>query len=249
MRLPGWNQIAPDVLVATSRLDSATTTAIVSGSDVVLIDPNWAPDELDALARTLADAGLTVVAGISTHAHHDHVLWHPGFGDAPRYASTRTVELAHTMRSELIDALGSDFPTQLAALVGLLTPLPDGPIWAGPTLEFLIHDAHAPGHTAIWLPEQRVLIAGDMLSDRELPLLDEGGVPAYASGLLGLRPPAEHARLVVPGHGRPGTNGAERWAADYTYLHDLVTGRESRDPRLANPGMAQVHVEQRAQVS
>ena len=240
--------MAPGVQVHTSRLDSATTTAIIAGREVVLIDPNWTPEELAAQARSLSAAGLVVVAGLSTHAHHDHVLWHPGFGDAPRFGSTRTVELAATLRPELVDALGPDFPAGLAALVGLLTPLTHAPIWAGPTLEFLIHDAHSPGHTAIWLPEQRVLIAGDMLSDRELPLLDEGGVAPYAAGLTALRPLAEHAALIVPGHGAAGTDAAARWAADYTYLHDLVTGRDSADPRLAHPGMAQVHAEQLDQV-
>ncbi len=248
MHLRGWDEVTPGVHVHTSRLDSATTTAIIAGREVVLVDPNWTPDELAAQARSLSAAGLVVVAGLSTHAHHDHVLWHPGFGDAPRYASTRTVELAAALRPELVDALGPDFPAGLVALVGELTPLPDAPIWSGPTLEFLIHDAHAPGHTAIWLPEQQVLIAGDMLSDQELPLLDEGGVRTYAAGLTALRPVAEHAAVIIPGHGAPGTDAATRWTADYTYLHDLVTGRDSTDPRLAHPGMTQVHAEHLDQV-
>ena len=44
--------------------------------------------------------GLTVVAGWATHAHYDHVLWHPRFGAARRYATPETA------RREL-DAVGN----------------------------------------------------------------------------------------------------------------------------------------------
>ena len=55
-------------------------------------------------------------------------------------------------------------------LVGLLTPLPaDGGSMPGEILE---HHAHAIGHAAVLLANRGVLLAGDMLSDVLIPLLD-----------------------------------------------------------------------------
>ena len=76
----------------------------------------------------------------------------------------------------------------------------------------------------------RVLIAGDMLSDVELPLLEETGPAEYAAGLDALRPYAAAAAVVVPGHGHPGTGAepARRWRADHDYLRRADGRRRSR---------------------
>jgi glyoxylase-like metal-dependent hydrolase (beta-lactamase superfamily II) len=111
-----------------------------------------------------------VTAGFATHAHHDHLLWHPGFGAAPRWASAQTQAIAARDRAALIASLGDDWPAELAALVGRLRPLPEAQVpWLEPVAA-IVHDGHAPGHAALWLSERGVLIAGDMLSDVELPL-------------------------------------------------------------------------------
>ncbi len=44
--------------------------------------------------------------------------------------------------------------------------------WSGPRAVAVVHDGHAPGHAAVLLEEARVLLAGDMCSDVEIPLLD-----------------------------------------------------------------------------
>jgi glyoxylase-like metal-dependent hydrolase (beta-lactamase superfamily II) len=93
------------------------------------------------------------------------------------------------------------------------------------------HNAHAPGHTALWLPAARVLIAGDMLSDVELPLLEQSSPADYAEGLAMLRPYVEKASAVIPGHGSPAIGAAaaaRRWAADRRYL-DSLQGLVDRD--------------------
>ncbi len=77
-------EVAPGVLVATSRTMTTTSTAVVRDGDALLVDPAWHPDELVGLADALDARGLRVVGGIATHAHHDHLLWHPRLGDAPR---------------------------------------------------------------------------------------------------------------------------------------------------------------------
>ncbi|MFI5010462.1 MAG: MBL fold metallo-hydrolase, partial [Solirubrobacterales bacterium] len=63
------------------------------------------------------------------------------------------------------------------------------------------------GHTvdgmAIWIPWARVLVAGDYLSDVEIPCFAEGGgTPEGCRATLErLRPLVAAAEYVVPGHG------------------------------------------------
>src|SRR5699024_11471418 len=66
----------------------------------ILVDPAWHAEELRAIADVLADRGLQVELGWATHAHHDHLLWHPRFGSAPRWA---TPSAAATARVHLAD--------------------------------------------------------------------------------------------------------------------------------------------------
>ena len=237
-------EVADGVLVATSRVMSTTSTVLCSDGEALLIDPAWMPDELEALADELDARGLRVVGGFATHAHHDHLLWHPRFGTAPRWASSVTAALARDERTALVSALDGGFGPALVELMGRVegtdAAIPRASNPPGFEPELLVHDGHAPGHTAVWLPEQRVLIAGDMLSDLELPLpFFPDDLPAYMTALDLLAPYVSRAEVVIPGHGMPGADAAARLDADRRYLDDVVAGRVPNDPRLANPGMAE----------
>ncbi|PJI91120.1 MBL fold metallo-hydrolase [Luteimicrobium subarcticum] len=244
-------EVAPGVLVATSRTMTTTSTLLAGGSDVLLVDPAWHPDELDGLVAAVRGRGLCVVGGLATHAHHDHLLWHPGFGDAPRWASVATARLAQDGREAMVAELRAldDLPAHLADLVGRVRAVPDDPpalpaesVPPGFAPELVVHDGHAPGHTAVWLPDQRVLLAGDMLSDVELPLpFDPDDLSAYRAALDRLAPYAAAADVVVPGHGTPGTDALARLDADRRYLDDVLHRGRSDDPRQANLGMAYEH--------
>ncbi|WP_374975632.1 MBL fold metallo-hydrolase [Microbacterium trichothecenolyticum] len=239
-------EVADGVLVATSRVMSTTSTVLFRDGEALLIDPAWMPDELDALADELDARRLRVIGGFATHAHHDHLLWHPRFGDAPRWASAATAALARDEREALSGALGGDFASELVELMGRVeatdAAIPRASVPRGFAPELVVHDGHAPGHTAVWLPEQRVLIAGDMLSDLELPLpFEPDNLPSYAAALDLIAPYVAHADVVIPGHGSPGTDATRRLDADRRYLDDVIAGRVPTDPRLANAGMPEAY--------
>ena len=232
------DEVLPGVFVATARRDTTTSTVVVSDDGgAVLVDPAWDPDELDGLAALVAGRGWRVDLGLSTHAHHDHLLWHPAWSGVPRWASARTVDLAAEHRDDLVANTGPDFPPHLADLLGRVNPFGalDG-------VEPVVHDGHAPGHTAYWWPDRALLVAGDMLSDVELPLpLWPDDLPAYLAGLDVLAPYVAAAAVLVPGHGHPTASPLARLDADRRYLDAVVAGRPVDDPRLGNPGMAEVH--------
>jgi glyoxylase-like metal-dependent hydrolase (beta-lactamase superfamily II) len=115
-----------------------------------------------------------------------------------------------------------------------------------PATRVTVHDAHAPGHTALWLPAGGVLVVGDMLSDVEVPLpFDDGEsiseLSAYLAGLDRLAPWVARARVLVPGHGTPSARPVERLDADRRYLDAALAGRRAEDSRLADPAMAAEH--------
>ena len=235
-------EVAPGVLAATSRVMLTTSTVLVGGSRALLIDPAWKPDELEVLAQEIAAQKWQVIGGFATHAHHDHLLWHPAFGDAPRWASWRTAEGARARRANLMTDLGPGWPSELAELMGCVRgtdALPDTSIPAGFEVEMIVHDGHARGHTALWLPRQRVLVAGDMLSDVELPLpFDPDDIDAYVDGLDRLAPYAAAAELVIPGHGNIGDDARARLDADRRYIDGILHRGRSDDPRIGNADMA-----------
>ncbi|MEP9381435.1 MBL fold metallo-hydrolase [Nocardioides sp. KR10-350] len=234
-------EVVPGAYVATSRRMTTTSTLLVTGDASVLVDPAWLRDELDAIAEELEARGVAVTAGFSTHAHHDHLLWHPRYGDVPRWAAPKAAALAVSEETGLREELGGDYPDEVLALFAKVTPLP-GDVVPGTELEVAVHDGHAPGHAALLDPRSGVLVAGDMLSDVELPLpFWPDDLPAYVEGLDQLEPYVARASVLVPGHGTPSYAPIERLDADRRYLDDVMSGRVPDDPRMGNEGMEETY--------
>jgi len=237
-------EVSPGVLVATARRYTTTSTVVVgAGAGCLLVDPALTHAELRGLAGALEARGLRAVAGFSTHPHWDHVLWHPSLGRAPRWATPRAVAAALEHAAELREQAGED-ASGLDA-VGELAALPDGATqvpWDGPEAGVVAHEAHAPGHAAVLA--RGVLIAGDMLSDLEVPLLDLSGADPlgdYSAGLERLASTLSdnEVRALVPGHGHPTDRAGAlaRVDADRRYLDALAAGRhvgEDQDARLGD---------------
>jgi glyoxylase-like metal-dependent hydrolase (beta-lactamase superfamily II) len=239
-----FSEIVPGVLVATGVLYTTTTTVITGpGGSCLVIDPAVTAVEIAGLAAALAARGLRPVLGWSTHPHWDHVLWHASLGDVPRYATPAAAAAARNERDMLAAAAGKSAPGHDSSLIAKVTPLPGTSIpWDGPTAELIVHDGHATGHGAVFLPDSGVLIAGDMCSDIEMPFVVDPGQPEavmdqlrdYRAGLSRLAAVAG-VRQVVPGHGHVG-DAAElrrRVGADFEYLDLLERGQSSGDPRIS----------------
>src|SRR5262245_33006558 len=222
-----------------------TNSIVVRGEDgLILIDPGIEGSELNQLADDLDRLGIPVVAGFSTHPHWDHLLWHPRFGDVPRYATPACAQVASGAR-ERAQAMAAESASGIPReLVALVTPLPaDGGPVPGEIVE---HQAHAVGHAAVLLADRGVLLAGDMLSDVLIPLFDprqSDQVGAYETALDRLGEAARHVDVVVPGHGAvaKGPEVAARLAADRAYIDALRRGEESADARLDQDWLSGIH--------
>lgn len=234
-------EIAEGVWVRQSAFCRSNAIAIRGAAGVLLVDPGVDGGDLEELADELNRLRLPVVAGFSTHAHWDHLLWHGRFGDVPRYATARAAAAARESLERSRRLAARDAPAAPLDLLGRVEALPEGAVevpWQGPTLRLVEHQAHAPGHAAVIIPSRGVMLAGDMLSDVEIPLLDPADSDQVAAYLIALdRLSAELTpgiATLVPGHGATahGEEIAGRLRADRAYVEALRRGEDPHDPRV-----------------
>ena len=240
-------QAAEGVLIHESEFLQSNAVVVHGRAGVLLIDPGVHGYEMTCLANDLSDLGQPVVAGFSTHPHWDHLLWHARLGAAPRYGTARC---AATVRDRLSDArrrarIAALLPPDIAEqvpldLLGLITGLPAEMAqipWDGPQVRIIEHQAHSPGHAALLIAERGVLVAGDMLSDVLIPMLDLNAadpIEDYLAALRLLEGVAGDVDVLVPGHGSIG--GADQVPAridqDRAYVHALRDVHALSDPRV-----------------
>jgi glyoxylase-like metal-dependent hydrolase (beta-lactamase superfamily II) len=241
-------QVAEGVLIHQSEFCQSNAVVVHGRAGVLLIDPGVLGYEMTALADDLRELGQPVAAGFSTHPHWDHLLWDARLGAAPRYGTARC---AATIRNLLSDArwkaritewIPADIVEQVPLdLLGLITALPAGTAqipWDGPRVRMIEHQAHAPGHAALLIEERGVLVAGDMLSDVLIPMLDLNNtadpIEDYLAALRLLEGAAGDVDVLVPGHGS--TGGADQVHAridqDRAYMQALRDAHVPSDPRV-----------------
>lgn len=234
-----WTDLGDGIRVRHSAAFQMTSTVLLDREHTVVVDPGVLPSELDDIARVVAAADPGDVTVILTHPHWDHVIGRPWFPDARTIAHdgfTAAVrrDAAHidAEAAQCAARHGESWTRKFAAF------RPDDPVSGirflklGPW-KLVLRDA--PGHSqeqlTVHLPDHRVLLAADMLSDVEIPGLC--GSPAfYRATLEQLVPLADHDAIetLVPGHGTI-ARGADavraRFRHDLDYLsalkHDLAT--------------------------
>jgi glyoxylase-like metal-dependent hydrolase (beta-lactamase superfamily II) len=244
------------VLVHQSELLQNNTAVVQGRAGVLLIDAGITGDEMACLANDLSGLGQPVVAGFSTHPDWDHVLWHAELGEAPRYGTARCAAFMRDVRSnaDWKARVAEGLPPEIAAetpldLFGLITGLPADTAqipWDGPNVRIVEHPAHAPGHAALFIEERRVLVAGDMLSDVLIPMLDDWNstndpIGEYLTGLRLLAGVADDVDVLIPGHGSVARADQvrARIEQDRAYVQALRDGGGGDDPRIgpsAKPG-------------
>jgi glyoxylase-like metal-dependent hydrolase (beta-lactamase superfamily II) len=249
-------QVAEGVLIHQSELLQNNTVVVQGRGGVLLIDPGITGDEMVCLANDLRKLGQPVIAGFSTHPDWDHVLWHAELGEAPRYGTARCAAYMQDLLSnaDWKARAAEGLPPEIAEetpldLYGLITGLPAETTripWDGPQVRIIEHPAHAPGHAALLIEERGVLVAGDMLSDVLIPMLDDlnstnDPIEDYLVGLRLLEGVADDVDVLIPGHGSVGRADQVRARIDQdrAYVHALRDGHAPDDPRLgpsAKPG-------------
>ena len=184
---------------------------VVTRTGVVVIDALASPAQGKALLRTIRTiTPLPIQWLILTHHHPDHT-----FGAIVLKRAGAKV-IAHPDRRTLASEDGDD--AMVSAWTGVLglremqgfafADTPDVPIardttlvLGGRTFDIQVPGtAHTPGDLVIWVPDARVLFAGDLLIEDGVAMVvdgSSGGLLAALDRLEALKPAA-----AMPGHGR-----------------------------------------------
>ncbi len=149
------------------------------------------------------------------------------------------------MPPDLVEQVPLDL---LDAVTGLAADAERIP-WDGPEIRTIEHQAHAPGHAALLIGERGVLVAGDLVSDILIPLLDFNDatdpVTEYHTALGLIESVVGDVEFVVPGHGSVCAAGQARARIeqDRAYVNALRDGVELSDSRMGP------HEHQRQQIA
>jgi glyoxylase-like metal-dependent hydrolase (beta-lactamase superfamily II) len=240
-----WTDLGGGVRVRQSRVFWMNSALLLDPEHAVLVDPGVLPPELDELAAAVRAAGARAVSIVFTHSHWDHVLGRPWW---PGAATVGHAGLGAGLRRDATTILGE--AAACAAKHGAswsrgfqpfepdLVVEDERSLALGPWRLVL---REAPGHCdsqlTTHLPARRLLIAGDLLSDLEIPWLDQEPA-AYRRTLERIEILATTGEIetLVPGHGSIAhgrTAVLERLHRDLDYLDALEAGvRAARDTGL-----------------
>jgi len=182
--MPEWGRVGANGLV------------VLSGGEAALVDTPWTDDQTRALVDWVAKRwGARVSTVVPTHSHQDcmgglHAAHRAG---ARSFASVRTVELAREKGPE---------PPQVGFTDRLEVGLGERTL--------VLRDL-GPGHTVdcivVWIPDVEVLFGGDLIrsaGSRSLGYTTEADLERWPATVDAVDREYGHARLIVPGHGRPG---------------------------------------------
>jgi hydroxyacylglutathione hydrolase len=227
------------VIVQTSRLWNTNSTVITGvgreANATIVVDPGWFPDEIEDLRRIAAETPPGRATHVLfTHGDYDHVVAWDDFDGAQLIAHPEAARRDATQVERQVADLDKRRETIRSR------PYRYPPVGAFPAAVAECLDLGgeralffpAPGHQSdglfTLLPERRVLIAGDYLSDEEFPFIYHS-LPDYRSTLLLAKELCGRYGITmeVPGHGQVATTSEEieyRISTDLDYLDRLEAG-------------------------
>jgi glyoxylase-like metal-dependent hydrolase (beta-lactamase superfamily II) len=182
-------------------------TVIVGDKGVILVDSGGSDEvgrHLAAAVRRITDKPVTHV--VNTHHHGDHYLGNGAFAGATFISSELCRQAVLETGQEWLGIMERDIGRKLPATRPLAA---DVTYREGTRTQAFIHGvrlvfwvprgSHTIGDLLVHLPDDKVLVAGDVLVSRVVPTLQDGFVKSWIRTLDEIR--ALDVKYFVPGHG------------------------------------------------
>jgi glyoxylase-like metal-dependent hydrolase (beta-lactamase superfamily II) len=176
--------------------------AILDGEEALVYDTGVSVDYGSFVRDELSRRGATRFTVLLSHWHLDHVAGTAAFAGAEVLAGAPTAEHLRERR-EAIEAGTLEGPPTISPLI-----LPTRVLAAGESLrvgdtvvETIAVNIHSDDATVLWLPEQRLLLAGDTMEDTVTYVDEPGEFDAHLRDLERLR--ALRPGRILPAHGDP----------------------------------------------
>jgi glyoxylase-like metal-dependent hydrolase (beta-lactamase superfamily II) len=196
--------------------------SIVRGSEALVYDTHISLSHARFIRSHLEARGVTSIRVVLSHWHDDHIAGNGVFADCEIIALRLTAETLAGHRKEI--------ETGNPPISPLVMPnrLFDGrlDLVVGPTRIELHHfDIHSADGNVLWLPDNKVLLAGDTLEDTITYIAEPAHIATHIRELQRLQTwPIEH---ILPNH------GDERKIATGGYGPSLIAANKSYLERLA----------------
>ncbi len=244
-------QVAERVhVMPDQRVEFVPNVGIVIGERATLvIDTAMGPRNGERIlgeARKIGGNGKLLLT--TTHFHPEHAFGTQSFSEATYVCNAAQWEEMAAKGSEYIEMFSGFGPglAQLLADVELTSPdvIYDGQSvqldLGGVVAQLLaVGPAHTRGDQVIFLPEPRVLFAGDLVEERFLPIFPDEDANGNRWLQVLDRLQALEPQVVVGGHGEVGDAGLIEALRDY-----LVAVRD-RVASLRSAGMSLEEIEKR----
>jgi cyclase len=194
------------VIHGNGEVGVSNASFIIEGKRALVVDTMTFPEMTENMAHEIARHGAHVETVLNTHHHVDHMGGNKLFADAQIFShpdSIHTLELLG-FPTKVYDRIMPQFSglfDDLELVKPVAVPEPYRPPRGGELHSFKA--AHTAADTAVWFPESRVLLAGDISFIHVVPLSVNGFISGWISALDSLI--ALNPAVVVPGHGPVGT--------------------------------------------
>ncbi len=170
-----------------------------------LTTPGLAQDLVDTLGRV---RGGRISMLVNTHYHGDHTFGNGTIPTSRILAHPTTAQTLREIGEGYLDRLRNSSPKMKDALDGAELRLPtetlEGElrVRVGPrelTIRSVGRRAHTAGDLVLEIPDQRVLLIGDLIFNGTVPVMRDGDIDGLSESLLELR--SAEVDVVIPGHG------------------------------------------------
>ncbi|MCB0601665.1 MAG: MBL fold metallo-hydrolase [Saprospiraceae bacterium] len=221
------------IRISSSSLYQTNTTLVFGRETILVCDPNWLPQEIEAILSQLQPFLEThSFYYLFTHADYDHII---GYGAMPpgRVVTSQAMQTVIDKDKALTRVNEWDGQKYIKRNYLHRYPITDLTIQSdGQQLqlgEFTVRGFPTRGHTedgAMYFIEQaKTLLLGDYLSPLEFPFIEDSWI-AYQNTLLKMQDilPKLGWEIAIPGHGPCYQDAAfmmERIQIDLDYLAKL----------------------------
>lgn len=204
---PEVRVLAPGVFAFVGNDGKTNSGFVVTDSGVVVIDTQGPPELAKLLREKIKETtDKPVTHVVNTHYHGDHTFGNQYFDEG--------LIIAHENTSKALVERDTEHRAMFRRFFGeeslreFRLTLPEATFTermilrqGGKTMELIFAGgkAHTDGDIYVWLPEERVLFAGDLLYSGRLPLLNDGESAGALKAIDKIL--STDAAQFVPGHG------------------------------------------------
>jgi glyoxylase-like metal-dependent hydrolase (beta-lactamase superfamily II) len=204
---------------------------VVGDTGAIVVDTGFTDEIGSMLAKNVAKLTKKPVTHvINTHHHGDHSLGNTAFPGAKVLSSEEC--------RKLVEATGAEWIALIESLTGRKFPntksVPASEVYAkssktevvinGVKMVFWVPDAaHTLGDLMIWLPDDQVLLSGDVIVNKITPNFRDAKVKEWVNTLAEVQ--TLPVKTIVPGHGP--VMGKTEAAAMHQRMSSLYAGIEA----------------------